>query len=226
MKLAIFDIDGTLTATNDVDSLCFEKAVRQILKLERFDTNWANYPYVTDTGIVEEVSQLHRGRSISEAELNSLLLCFLGELEDSPRGSFQPIAGANEFLQYLRCSGEFAVALATGAWRESAQLKLHRAGIDVSEIILASSSDAIEREEIMQLARERASCRYQRQEFEEIVYFGDAAWDVRATRNLGWRLIGIGERYEMLMEMGVESAFRDYSDRRSILHALGHGEMS
>ena len=43
MKLVIFDIDGTLTQTNEVDSRCFIEALQHVLGVEEFDTCWENY---------------------------------------------------------------------------------------------------------------------------------------------------------------------------------------
>ncbi len=54
-KLIIFDIDGTLTNTNHVDSLFFEKAILDVLPITSIDTEWKNYKYSTDTGIVTEI---------------------------------------------------------------------------------------------------------------------------------------------------------------------------
>ena len=51
MKLVVFDIDGTLTQTNEVDSRCFEEALRIVLGIEEFDTCWENYQFVTDSGV-------------------------------------------------------------------------------------------------------------------------------------------------------------------------------
>lgn len=50
MKLVIFDIDGTLTQTNRVDSGCFVEVVKEVLGVEDFETDWSQYQYVTDRG--------------------------------------------------------------------------------------------------------------------------------------------------------------------------------
>src|SRR5437660_32178 len=39
MPLALFDIDGTLTASNAIDSLCFADAFHDVFGIE-IDTNW------------------------------------------------------------------------------------------------------------------------------------------------------------------------------------------
>jgi len=40
-QLIIFDIDGTLTNTNHIDALCFEKAIIEVLSLPSINTNFA-----------------------------------------------------------------------------------------------------------------------------------------------------------------------------------------
>ena len=57
MKVVIFDIDGTLTQTNAVDSECFIRSVREILGVEDFETDWSQYQFVTDSGVAQEISQ-------------------------------------------------------------------------------------------------------------------------------------------------------------------------
>jgi FMN phosphatase YigB (HAD superfamily) len=58
---------------------------------------------------------------------------------------------------------------------------------------------------------DRASQKHERV-FSEIVYFGDAVWDVKATENLGWQFIGIGGK--------VADGFIDYRNPEEILKRL------
>lgn len=59
-KLIIFDIDGTLTNTNESDALCFEMAIKDRLNLAFIDTNWHNYKYSTE----KQVKYLLNGQLI------------------------------------------------------------------------------------------------------------------------------------------------------------------
>jgi beta-phosphoglucomutase-like phosphatase (HAD superfamily) len=43
MNLLVFDIDGTLTATNEVDTRCFARAFHEAFGIA-LDTSWHIYP--------------------------------------------------------------------------------------------------------------------------------------------------------------------------------------
>ena len=213
MKALVFDIDGTLTQTNAVDSRCFIQAIQEVLGVEEFDTEWSNYQFVTDSGVAQEISQRYCDRPMSGSLTKALHERLVTLLREQPPESFQEVPGAIDFIKHLQASPDYAVSLATGAHRESAIYKLETAGFDLSEIPLASSSDAVVREHIMLQALDR-SAHQERARFSEVIYFGDAPWDLEATSNLGWRLIGIGTGVE------AEKVFLDYTDRDAILGAL------
>lgn len=71
MNLIVFDIDGTLTQTNNVDSLCFTKAIKDTLQITELNTDWASYQYSTDSGLLTEIYEnfLQRPPSIEEINL-------------------------------------------------------------------------------------------------------------------------------------------------------------
>ena len=48
-SLVIFDIDGTLTESVAVDDFCFVQAFRDVLGIERINTNWLEYQFQTDS---------------------------------------------------------------------------------------------------------------------------------------------------------------------------------
>lgn len=213
MKAIIFDIDGTLTGTNGVDNECFVQAVGEVLGVGDFDTEWANYQFVTDSGVVQEISQRYCDRPISGSLMKAFYDRLFELLQAQPDSSFQEIPGAKSFFQQLKNSPDHAVAFATGAHQASASHKLRTAGFDIEGVPLASSSDAVVREHIMLRALDLLSQQH-RTIFKEVVYFGDAPWDVEASTNLGWRLVGIGSR------IGSGQVFKDYTDPGAILKIL------
>ena len=213
MKALVFDIDGTLTQTNALESLCFTQAIREVLEVEDFDTDWASYQFVTESGVAQEISQRYCDRPMSGSLTKALHQRLVDLLKEQPKESFQEVPGAIDFLKQLQASPDYAVSLATGAHRESALYKLETAGFDISEIPLASSSDAVVCEHIMLQALDR-SARQEQARFSGVTYFGDAPWDIEASANLGWQLIGIGSEIE------TELRFPNFLDPSAILSCL------
>lgn len=62
MKYIIFDIDGTLTNTTQVDDKCYMNSFESIFKVNIKDVQWDQITNVTDWGIAEELilKKLHR----------------------------------------------------------------------------------------------------------------------------------------------------------------------
>jgi len=213
MKAVVFDIDGTLTQTNRVDSQCFIQAIQEVLGVEEFDTEWSNYQFVTDSGVAQEISQRYCDRPMSGSLTKALHHRLATLLKEQPKSAFAEVPGAIAFLEKLQASPDHAIAFATGAHEASARHKLESAGFQIGGIPLASSSDAVVREHIMLEALDRTAQQH-RARFTEVIYFGDAAWDVEASANLGWRLIGIGPGIK------TGTVFQDYTDPEAILAVL------
>jgi hypothetical protein len=96
-RLAIFDIDGTLTATNAVDDECYFQAAAEVYGPGAATVDWSGAPHVTDSAIAHWLSQVHRGRPPSPADLAAHRTRFLqrlrAELAVRP-DRFGPVAGA------------------------------------------------------------------------------------------------------------------------------------
>jgi len=115
-------------------------------------------------------------------------------------------------LLRLIASAGHRVALATGAWRDSARLKMASAGLRYDDYPAASSDDAMERESIIRLSMLRAAERYGKSN--SAVYIGDGLWDARASRNIGIPFIGIADigRAARLTAEGAVCVMPDFSD--------------
>src|SRR6267142_5218677 len=195
MNLAIFDIDGTLTNTNSVDNECFVKALAEAHEITEINTDWAAYPHTTDSGITQHIFQERFGRHPDERELDKFTRCFVHLLSEQYKSnfiSFAEVIGASLALTRLQRGSDWAVAIATGCWRESALLKLRAAKIDIEGIPAAYAEDGLSREQILQETVCQALQKYRLSRFEKIVSIGDAVWDVRAARRLGLAFLGVG----------------------------------
>ena len=64
-KLILFDIDGTLTATNAADAKCYSAAFEKTFRLPLPRTDWDVYEHCTDFAIAREVLVSSRGEAPS-----------------------------------------------------------------------------------------------------------------------------------------------------------------
>jgi len=224
MHLVVFDIDGTLTDTNQVDSVCYWRAVCEVLGLAGDRPDWSGFRYVTDVGIAAEICERRLGRQPSRAEIEAIeerLVALLeAALEHEDPAAYQ-IPGSSEIVSALSNSSEFGVALATGGLRSSAELKLRRAGLPCASTPLASSNDAVSRENILRIAAGRAAGKYATK-FTGFTYVGDGVWDVKAARELGWGFVGIGagEQAERLRQAGAEIIVPQYRPTDGFMRLL------
>jgi phosphoglycolate phosphatase-like HAD superfamily hydrolase len=188
---------------------------------DNVNTEWSRYKYATDSGIFHEIHEVRVGRPPSPIEISRFRRHFVGLLArasfDAP---FAAVEGASQLLFRLAKSAEHRVALATGAWCDSARLKLAGAGLCYDDYPAASSDDAFDRESIIRLSMQRASERYGR--CGSTVYVGDGVWDARACRNVGVPFIGVGTdgRASQLSEEGAICVFPDFSDTDLFLSSL------
>lgn len=77
-------------------------------------------------------------------------------------------------------------------------MKLKSANLFNNDIPLFSGDHHHERVNIMRLCKDHISPLKN-----DIVYVGDAPWDLEATYKLGWGFIGIGERLKNIAEVWV-----------------------
>ena len=214
MHLVMFDIDGTLVDSNGFDGELYAQAVRRVLGVE-VDRTWQSYRHVTDSGILEEVLEHYEGGgdvSGLAAEVKTRFIELVREYLVDESNKLEPVPGACQLIDQLQSSPGVTVAIATGGWKETAELKLAAVGIECDRTPLATSSDAVSRIEIMRLAEQRAAADGP---FLRRTYFGDAPWDLAASAELGYAFVAIGPNVEHSV------SFNDLSDHDGILSKLG-----
>jgi phosphoglycolate phosphatase-like HAD superfamily hydrolase len=216
MHLVMFDIDGTLVDSAGFDAELYAQAVREVLNVE-LDRNWNAYEHVSDSGILEQVlrhTRFDRDRAALAARAQDRFVGLVRDYLGREGAAVREVAGAQRLVERLRALPDVRVAIATGGWEPTARLKLEHVGIDVGGLGFASSSDARARTEIMRFAAQRAlggdACR-------RATYFGDGAWDARASAELGYDFVAVGRTVSHAV------AFDDLSDTDAILARLGLG---
>jgi beta-phosphoglucomutase-like phosphatase (HAD superfamily) len=213
--LAIFDNDGTICDTQEVEGACYAQAILRVTGISLSTLDWAAYPEPTSSAIVRD---LLAGTFAAEEKEDAIKKEFVRLLEqERPKspGDFTPLAGAIEFIHRLKVEKICSVAIATGCFDDSARFKLHCCGINLDAFPFATSSDTPRRRDILRLAAKRAGF-----SLESVIYFGDGPWDVHVSKLLAIPFIGIGRRHEKLRSLGVSKTFRDYTDSNSILSAM------
>ena len=214
-KLAIFDIDGTLTDTNGVDDECFCLTIADALGLAPSAIDWSGAAHVTDAEIFRHLCKVHGRREPSVDEMSRARELFVERLRveiDRAPLRFASIGGAVAMLAQLEERG-WNVAVATGGWGPSARLKLKNAGLSIDDAVFACADDARSRADIVQLAWARAELFY-RQQFDRVVSIGDGVWDVSTAIELDLPFVGIasGNRAERLRDAGANAVLEDYTD--------------
>jgi phosphoglycolate phosphatase-like HAD superfamily hydrolase len=222
MHLVMFDIDGTLTETVKVDEECYVRSFKDVFGLTDIDTDWSHYPRTTDSGILHDVFTSRIGQSPTAQDVSRFRQHFVQLLAAaSAQSPFAPVAGADRLLSRLAQGGSHRVSLATGGWRDSARLKMASVGMRFDDYPAATADDALDRESIMTLSRQRAAERYG-ESFACTVYVGDGVWDARACRSVGVPFIGIGtgSRATRLSAEGALCVFPDFSDADKFLRSV------
>jgi phosphoglycolate phosphatase-like HAD superfamily hydrolase len=212
-KLVVFDLDGTLARTNDVDRECYAQALLETLEMEGLSTDWDSYTHVTDESIVQQISLERLGRPLESAE-SARVQARLVELFGARSAEFGEIPGAGDLVRGLQANGGWAVAVATGSWRCSAEFKIRHTGLPIAELPAAHAEDGPSRESIVSATIERARRYYNVPSFERIVSVGDGLWDVRTARNLGLPFLGIAEEPDAsaLRAEGASHVLADFGD--------------
>jgi phosphoglycolate phosphatase-like HAD superfamily hydrolase len=231
-NLAIFDIDGTLTKTTQIDDRCFVQSFADELGITDLDTNWSRYPSVCDSGITQHIFRRHFGRMPSAREIARLQHRFVALLEQAYEREpqfFVEMPGAGATLDKIRQQPDWKVAIATGGWQASALFKLDKAGIVVDGFPAAFADHGVTREVILAAALVMARQTYQQQQFSRIVYIGDGVWDVRTARHLNLDFVGVasGEREAALRAEGARAIIQDFTNFdhfRQTLEEIAYGK--
>ncbi|MCL4217341.1 MAG: HAD hydrolase-like protein [Candidatus Hydrogenedentes bacterium] len=220
MTLILFDIDGTLTVTSEIDNHCYASAFRRVFGLDLPTTDWSAYEHVTDHGILEQAVPALRGTRPEGRELDQFGEAYHESLVLAHRktpGAFQAVPGAAEIVAELSQHTRYGIALATGGLKRNALFKLACAGIDVTGIPAAFADDALSRADIVRSAVTRSAGMWN-----EAAYVGDGQWDVRTARALGMGFVGIAHEKTpaVLIEEGAEHVLVNFLDVDAFFNAI------
>lgn len=225
MRLALFDVDGTLVDAGGSGRLALCRAFEAVHGVEGMAARVEDVPFdgATDTWIlaafarraaVEPAAFERRRREFEEAYLN-LLRGILRE-EISPR----ILPGVVPLLEAFRSDGVL-LGLVTGNIRAGAMVKLEAAGLDRWFPEGGFGEDSPERAELARIARER----FERLAGRAIppaatLHVGDSRQDVRAALANGYLSLAVGTGWTPLSDLEAEGpglAVEDLSGTGEIL---------
>jgi phosphoglycolate phosphatase len=228
VKLVLFDIDGTLLASEGAG----KRAVTRALKDVFGSTGPDDYHYdgKTDPQIVRELMKLDGvDDKTIDAKMHRLLNLYIEnlnyELRAPDKKPPRTLSGVPELLDALESRTDVVLGLLTGNIERGARLKLDAVGIEWSRFrVGAYGSDHERRPQLPAIARER--CRRQTGAFvqgAEVVVIGDTPDDMTCGRALGAQAIGVATgRFTVpqLMEHRPIAAFEDLSDTPAVLETI------
>jgi phosphoglycolate phosphatase-like HAD superfamily hydrolase len=209
VRLAIFDVDGTLVRSVSVDADCYVRALGETCGIGDVDSRWVAASELSDSGITNHLFRERLGRAPRPGEVEKLRRRFSELLGEA---SCPEIPGARRFLRRLPDAG-WSVAIATGGWRDCALGKLSRAGIEIAGLPAAFAGDGDAKRPIVQEALRRAGG-----PFQGVTFFGDGPGDLAAASALGIAFVAVGDRVQ-----GSVPRISDYGDGAALLELLSRG---
>lgn len=219
--LVIFDIDGTLIRSTHVDDECFTIAMDRVLGLRGFDTDWANYEYSTDDGLILEIGRRYGGFDPSPRQIDDAKSEFFAELRRAVAAAATSpctkIDGVAAMLEAVRARAGWRVGISSGTSAEAARIKLAAAGLSLEGLPATFSHRCprterpASRAQIIAATREKLRAGGERGATPRAVYVGDGLWDLRAARELGIGFVGV--RHD-----GDESRLRSEGAQRIVHH--------
>lgn len=220
MRLVLFDIDGTLTATSRVDNACFGRAFERTFHRAIPTTDWNAYTHVTDIGILRELLEEDGSVPLSNEAIDAFERSYTEELKAAflqEPAEFREVPGARRMLRRVTETADTAAVLATGGMRRTALFKLSRIGVEGASMAGAFANDGVSRADIVRTAIQRTEVRP-----DDVVYVGDGLWDLRTAAELGIRFIGIANDSPSapLESAGATAILPDYADMRAFSEAL------
>jgi phosphoglycolate phosphatase-like HAD superfamily hydrolase len=204
-----------------LEDACFVRALCETFELSDVDTDWEHYRHASDDGIAAEVYERAFAMALPSKQRAVTVARFVQLLGAACAGRpLVPITGASTMLRHLARAG-WGIALATGAWRAAAEVKLRSADLWRADRVLATSEDGPAKSAIIETAIARATLASGVARFDRIVTVGDGVWDVAAARALGLPFVGIGrgEREMRLRAAGAAVVFADFAAAADFLAA-------
>lgn len=231
MRIALFDIDGTLIAAHGAGRRAMERAldatIGSTIPRGQF------YAGKTDPQIVREAM---RQAGLSDADADQRMAAVLGlyvvhleaELATTVHERAAALPGAHAILDACEADDRIVLGLLTGNVIAGAERKLRAVGMDPGRFeIGAFGSDHEDRHTLAALARERAAAYLERDVAgESCVVIGDTPADVACGLSIGARIVAVTTgnfSEEELRAKGAHVVLPDLGDTAAVMRAILDG---
>ncbi len=203
MRLALFDIDGTLITTGHAGMRSYYRALDFLFNVS-VDGQAINPDGKTDPLIARELMACanldHQWSETTKDALFSSYLTFLGEEMAKARmeGLIRILPGVVDLLEQLSRQDDFAMGLVTGNLEKGARIKLENAGLYQFFQFGGYGSDAENRTSLTRIGIERGIRFVSPARVEATFVIGDTPLDIIHGRAAGARVIAVASaRYSL-----------------------------
>lgn len=224
--IILFDIDGTLVLTGGAGGRAMRRAFHDVFEIDHaFDG--IPMPGRTDLSILHEA--LTRARLGNEngrtAQFCERYFHHLARALHEPHPRKQIMPGVRDLLDALHQRHDVFLALLTGNFARSAQLKLEYFDLWRYFRCGAFAEDAEDRNQLVPIALERAAAHGARAPVSErVLVVGDTPLDVACAAASGARAIAVATGpadAATLRACGANVVFEDLRDTNAFLQLLG-----
>lgn len=218
----LFDIDGTLLYSDKIDSRCFADSYEAVFGRAFPTIDWTRFTEVTDHVIFRTAYFDHFGRYPTEAERTNFEDHYLEALrqarEEQP-ADFREVPGAARLWRQLAADERYVPGIATGGWQRPAAIKLAHVGIPANHPFAGYANDKFSRVDILNEAINKVRASHQ---IDQVIYVGDAVWDVTTTRKMNLPLIGVRRKgdHEALRRLGATRIVTDFTPPQAFFNHL------
>jgi phosphoglycolate phosphatase-like HAD superfamily hydrolase len=231
VRLALFDIDGTLVSMGGAAKEAFVRALAETVGREVV-SDGISFGGKTDPQIARELLARNGvGADGMEAAIAETVRRYLLYFErDLPRAQgARLLPGVRELLEALAEREDVATALLTGNVEQGARLKLGFFDLDrhFDFTVSAFGSDHHDRYELPAIVLERARRRFgSHVEGTDLVILGDSEHDVLCGRAVGARALAVATGWTpaaALHSHRPHRLFADFSDTGAVVQAILEG---
>jgi phosphoglycolate phosphatase len=225
MRLALFDIDGTLILTGGAGMRAFYRALARVFSLA-VESEVIRPDGKTDPIIALELLRHFGQESLwTDESRETLFSCYLSCLDEEMNiaggnGHIRVLAGVHELLEALAARPDYALGLVTGNLEAGAKIKLVRAGLDHYFRFGGYGSDSDDRTVLIRMGMERGAQAVAPERVEAAFVIGDTPLDIIHGRAAGAAVIAVASARYSIDELAAHTPdllVRDLTDLSRIL---------